>query len=149
MISGKQSSYKEEFIGIVTIISMMHMFGMSITEQEKWLSGSIDRKTYRKEYLTDKKMVYDAIYYYETMNQRNIEELDQYINKHEFALKIYIEEVRKNGTAQIIYNKELLDSLIHMFCNRFKGNNVWERKIRAYTRHGLYSVIQERKNYKN
>ena len=151
MIRGKQSSYKEEFIAVITIISMMRMFGMSISEQEKWLSGSIDRKIYRKEYLTDKKMVYDAIYYYEAMDQRNMEELklDQYISKHELALKRYIEEVRKNGTAQIIYNKDLLDSLIHMFCNRFKGDNVWERKIRAFTRHGLYSVIQERKNYKD
>lgn len=150
MTRKKQLSYKEEFIGVVTIISMMHSFGMSITEQEKWLSSFIDRKTYRKEYLIDKKMISDAIYYYETMNQRNMEdlELDQYISKHESALKVYIEEVRKNGNTEIIYNKNLLDSLIHMFCNRYKGDNLWERKIRAYTRHGLYSVIQERRNYK-
>lgn len=151
MAQRNEGFYSEEFIGVITIKSMMCAFDMSLTEQEAWLSGFVDRKLYRKEYLADKNMVYDALKYYETLEQRKMQGLafDQCIREHEAALLVYLEAVRKNGDIEMIQNGDLLGSLIHMFSNRYMGNNEWERRIRAYTRHGLYSMLEEKKNFKN
>lgn len=45
--------------------------------------------------------------------------------------------------------ENILSSLIHMFCNRYNGNNVWENEMRALTRHYLYEKIQKQKHYPN
>ena len=43
---------------------------------------------------------------------------------------------------------DIISSVIHMSCNRFKANINWEQKILTLTRHGINSIIQKEKHIK-
>lgn len=62
-----------------------------------------------------------------------------------YKKNIDLEEQRENLTNS---KENILLSLIHMSCNRFKGDNVWENKIVTLTRHGVNAYLKKITNYK-
>lgn len=40
-----------------------------------------------------------------------------------------------------------MGSLIHMFCNRYMGDNIWEKRIKAYIRHTLFEQAEQKKHF--
>ena len=54
----------------------------------------------------------------------------------------YAQAVDQMDRAGALTNSRLdiVSAVIHMFCNRFVGNNTWERKIYALARHGVHDL---------
>lgn len=61
-------------------------------------------------------------------------------------MQLYLAEVREKGNKDLFDSGNLIWSLIHMFCNRYKGDNTWEKKIKAFIRHALYVYFEKQKH---
>lgn len=70
-----------------------------------------------------------------------------YLNKRNQMLQRYIEEMQSEGNEYLLKNGDLMGSLIHMFCNRYMGDNIWEKRIKAYIRHTLFEQAEQKKHF--
>lgn len=137
-------------IAILCINDLMINWGMNIDEREKWLSLKISPKDYRKEF-KENEQKYRKYMLQRTPLDENISLLHSLLYNRKKAILEYkcaIDQMYEEGLLTNI-KEEILSSLIHMFCNRFKADNLWEKKVRALTRHTLHSVRGFLNNNKN
>ncbi|WDV44320.1 lantibiotic dehydratase [Clostridiaceae bacterium M8S5] len=143
---------KDEYIGIVSVIYMLSSFGLNIEAQENLLSAMIDKNKYREDFREDRKNYTKMAYGYENwMYLRKFEsgeEVYKLLDKKKRALTQYIDKINNADNKESLTNSKIniLRSLIHMFFNRFKGDNNWEAKVMALTRHSVYALKNSLKN---
>jgi len=147
-------SFNMDYIGISFIISALEAFNLSMEEQEIFLSTMSDKKSYRKEFQVARQMIMSAVdssdnwfgIRYHTPNP----EIYDLIVENGNYLKRYAEAIYESDKQGELTNsiKDIVISVIHMFCNRFR-DNAWERKIYALARHGVNGLRGYLKHNKN
>lgn len=145
-------SYEEEidYIGISFIISTLKAFGLTRDRQQMFLDSmnfeDISKtREYRKLLQKNRDTYMGAV---NDDNWKTIRSLIEYpdiynlITETYTGLRKYAEAVYEIDKQGEITNtiENIISSIIHMFCNRFVGNNIWERKIYSLARDGLRSL---------
>ena len=128
-----------EEIAIWSIWGILQSFDLNMEEAEKWLSKTILKNDYRDIYKRNEKAYKQSL---KLSLGFDSDIKDLYDNRNATVRKFYcaiIKSKEENSLTNTI--DEILSTLIHMFCNRYAGNNSWERKVRALTRHALHSEI--------
>lgn len=140
----------DEEIAIASISELLNDFAVELENQEKlfedWANNKYEFRNYFNE---NKEKIIKAI---TIKDQKRPEYLYLYeaLRKRSFFAKIY------NKKFEEIYLKNkyscnkyaVINSLIHMFCNRFKVNNEWERMIRIIMEYGLHTYYGRIKHLK-
>ena len=136
---------KELPFGIMNILSITQAFGLDREASEMWLSQNVSQSSYKKEFRLNRSEILMAIdTFYSQQNLINDIDLTQRtaaISRYKNALDL----ADREGTLTSS-KSSILSSLIHMSLNRFKGNNTWERRIRALSLNGLYTYNQRKKH---
>lgn len=138
----------ETEFGILNMLSIMSDFGLSLQDMENWLSNRISKDNYRKEFRKSRNQI---IHLMESFD--NCEENGKYymfskiVDERSKAIIQYKEMVDLEDSRGCLTNtkENILTSIIHMSCNRFKGDNIWENKIYALTRNGIYAYLTKKK----
>jgi len=144
-----------DYIGVSFIISTLEAFGLSTVEQQVLLSSMVDKKSYKKEYQNNRGMFISAVDsiddWFGIRSFISSPEVYDLINANAQELKKYTEAIYAFDKEGLLTNsiREICLSVIHMFCNRLMGNNIWERKIYTLASHGVYGFIGRSKHKKN
>ncbi|MCM3699013.1 lantibiotic dehydratase [Paenibacillus macerans] len=139
----KQINHSDEHLGIVSIISIMEHFRLPFEDQERLFCSVIERNQNRDYYKKNRRELMQ-IANWEQFGKRgnngNIL-LDLISKKRDKTIKyrMAIDQLDQQGKL-CNSKKSILLALIHMFCNRFKGDNEWERLIMALINHSLYDL---------
>lgn len=136
---------KEDELGIWSIAGLLNGFGLNHEEQEKLMSEWVNKEDERELFRKNEKGYRRCLTFTETdIPSRLYEVFDQ----RNAALSIYIDKVNNCSGEHMLtnYKKNIMSAVIHMFCNRFKADNIWEGKIRALTRHALHSYVETEKH---
>lgn len=142
-------NFSKEFIGMVSIIHYMENYGVEYDKQVEFLRSQIKPSEYRDDFNKNRKE------YIELCNSNNnweklrgIEEGDLLLNildKRYDIVKNYSEKLNKS--LKDIEKYYILDSIIHLHCNRLFGiDREFEKKVRALASHTLYSLKYFKKN---
>jgi len=135
-------NFNMDFIGISFIISVLEAFGLSIEEQEVYLSSMSDKKSYRKDFQNSRQMIMNAVdssdNWFSIRYHASNPEIYDLLNENSHHLKIYANAIFESDSRGELTNsiKGIVSSIIHMFCNRFR-DNAWEMKMYALARHGV------------
>ncbi|WP_443082210.1 lantibiotic dehydratase C-terminal domain-containing protein [Terrisporobacter sp.] len=113
-----------------------------------FLSSYFSEKKYRKEFAKERNRFLDII------KKVNNNELDMIIDNdivynslklRNESLELYFKKISETDLNNKLSNSkaDILLSLMHMFCNRYKGDTLWELKIMTILRHSIYSLNQK------
>ena len=137
-------------VGILNLLEMSKAYGLELEEIMEWLSPIVSQSMYRKDFQAKRKEILALIDCVESNNTSYIlKDIYKYMKKRNDAIEEYKIKLDQEDCASSLsnYKDSILASIFHMFCNRFRGDNTWENKIKALTRHGIYSYINKKKNY--
>lgn len=142
----KKEKFNLEYIGVSFITMAMEAFRLPLKEREELLSSISNQSLYRKEFQQDRKNLIDAVnwanQWEKIRNKVNYPYVYDYLEELYVPLKQYADAVyqadQKGNLTNTVEN--IMRSIIHMFCNRFVGNNAWEAKAYALTRHSTHSL---------
>ncbi|MEK3660626.1 lantibiotic dehydratase [Paenibacillus sp. FSL F4-0236] len=142
LIREKEIEYKDEQIAIISIISIMEHFNVSFEDQEQLFSNIIDRTKYHNYYKKNRKEYMLFANWEEFCSKRVGIKLHDLIRKKQEQTMKYrqaVDNLDQHGS--LCNSKEsILLSIIHMFCNRFKGDREWESLIMSLVGHSLYDL---------
>lgn len=135
-----------DYIGVSFLVMALSAFGLSLDEIEKHLNRKAEQNELRKEYQADRKRYMVAASM--ENNWAAIRSVVEYPHVYDDLeplkeeLCTYAQAVDQMDRAGALTNSRLdiVSAVIHMFCNRFVGNNTWERKIYALARHGVHDL---------
>lgn len=135
----RKINLSDEEIGVWSVWGILHSFDMEYNDALNWLSYSVEKWEYRDLYKKNEKKYRNSL----KSDFGIVDEIKQlYMDRNKTIRNFYylIKSAEKN---KILTNTvdNILSSLIHMFCNRYAANNVWEKQIKVLTRHALYSEI--------
>jgi len=147
----KLLSLDDDSLGIIGVISIVNSFIGDLELEEKYMSSIVEKNEYRKEFKEYRNKYMEMVDL--GINWEKLKSLTE----GEILKDLLIE--RKNSIIEyvkfinIIDNKgelsntksNILASMVHMFCNRFKADRIWERKIWALTRHSLYATNSKKR----
>lgn len=148
--ASKLDSIDDLEFGILNILSIMSAYGLNETEIEEWMSLNISNNNSREDFRKNRKKILGIIkdfYNQEIKMDEKLMELIDERNRSIYEYKNQIDKADKEGSLTNL-KENILSSLIHMSCNRYKGDNAWENRIRTLTRHGIYTYIQIKKHHK-
>jgi len=139
-----QIEVEEEKMCIFVVFNFIHEFFDDLQLEYEFLSLHTNNDWFKDKFRKNKigylKAVEDS---YVTEFSIKTQQIFQLRTK---VMKEYMEKIRYNNTVNQLTNSidDLLLTLIHMFCNRYKGNQDWEQRILFLTRH----TVQARLNAK-
>lgn len=142
----KKEKFNLEYIGVSFVTMAMEAFRLSLKEREELLSSISNQSLYRKEFQQDRKNLIDAVnlenQWEKIRNKVNYPYVYDYLEELYVPLKQYADAVYQADQEGNLTNtvENIMRSIIHMFCNRFVGNNAWEAKAYALTRHSTHSL---------
>lgn len=143
MLREKRINRLDEHLGIVSIISIMEHFGLPFEDQERLFCSVIERSQNRDYYKKNRRELMQIADWEQFCKiEKNGDALFDLISKkrdktHKYRMAI--DQLDRQGKL-CNSKKSILLTLIHMFCNRFKGDNEWERQIMALINHSLYDL---------
>lgn len=143
LIREKKIEYEDEKVAIISIISIMEQFNVTFEDQEKLFSKIINRNEYRDQYRKHRKEYMQFANWEAFCNKQLVEgNLYELIRKKQEKTLMYRQSVDNLDQRGMLCNSKqsILLSIIHMFCNRFKGDTEWERLIMALVAHSLYDL---------
>lgn len=138
--------FNPDYVGISFLVMTLNVFGLSLDKIEEHLDRRSRQNEFRKEYQADRKRYMAAANMEDDWAAiRNAVEYPQIYDdlaSLKEKLNAYAQAVYQADQAGTLTNSRLdiAGAVIHMFCNRFVGNNVWERKIYALARHGIHDL---------
>ena len=138
--------FNPDYVGISFLIMTLTAFGMSLEQIEKRLNARSSQSELRKEYQADRKRYMAAANMENDWAAiRNAVEYPQIyddLTSLKEKLNAYAQAVYQADQAGTLTNSRLdiASTVFHMFCNRFVGNNAWERKIYTLARHGAHDL---------
>lgn len=144
-----------DVIGILFIILVLEAFELKDEDKQVFLFSMANKYEYRKIFQDNKKIFMKAIHSSSIWQDMTLNESDGEIyrlfGESLVKLKDYAKAVykfdRKGKLTNSIQN--IIQSIIHMFCNRFIADNSWEHKVYALTRHSFYAYQSFQKNVSN
>ena len=151
----KKEKFNLEYIGVSFIAMAMEAFRLPLKEKEELLSSISNQSLYRKEFQQDRKNLIDAVnwanQWEKIRNKVNYPYVYDYLEELYVPLKQYADAVYQADQEGNLTNtvENIMRSIIHMFCNRFVGNNAWEEKAYALTRHSTHSLKEMLKHKSN
>jgi len=136
-------SFNDEIIGMISVIHYMESFGLQYQEQVNYLRMQVKTADYREDFKQHRAE------YLKLCNSNNdwecLRESDsgqiliEILNKRSKIVKYYGNKVRE--TLDVSTGLSILDSIIHLHCNRMFGiDRDFEKKIIALTSHSLYAL---------
>ncbi len=145
----------EELI-IINNICILSCFDMKIDDQIAFFEKNYTKlNSFKKEYNQNTKKIIiliDNIDEYLSLknavpeDDKIFDELKRAFKIWKEKIKIYAYNLRKYDNEGKLTNSldDILCSILHIHCNRFRGDTTWERKTLEYTYRSLYAY----KNYK-
>lgn len=139
----------EEEIALISLASMLKNFKLKTKEQELLLSSKLLQKSYIKEFSKKRSTlvnILEKLYNDELHIIINDEKVYESLKKRSEILEAYYYEIVKIDNLEKLANTKLdiLFSLMHMFCNRYKGDILWERKVMSLLEYSIYSFNQKK-----
>ncbi len=137
--------WSKECIAIWGIKGLLDSFGFDLERAEAWMSENVKQTESRKLFRKNEAKYRKSLFIAENEIQKDV--FLAYQNRSRAAENYFqrIQYVKNHGTIANTAN-EILSVLIHMFCNRYMANNVWEKEVRALTRHSLHAELGYRKH---
>jgi len=138
----RELSYTDEHLGIISIISILEHFNVAFQDQEQLFVGIIRQNEYRDYYKKNRKEYMKFADWEQFCNGEENGTLKELIKRKQVKTMEYRQAIDQlDNLGNLSNSKEsILHSMIHMFCNRFKGNREWERLIMALVGHSLYDL---------
>lgn len=133
-----------EVIGILFFISVLKAFDLADKDKQSFLFSMANQYDYRKEFQDNKKefmKAVDSSYLTNIILNESDEKIYKLMSESFEKIKNYANAVYKFDSEGKLTNsiQSIMQSIIHMFCNRFIADNSWEYKIYALTRHSFYA----------
>jgi thiopeptide-type bacteriocin biosynthesis protein len=146
LIREKELNYTDEQLGIISIISILEQFNVTFGDQDQLFLSIIDRNEYRDYYKKNRKEFMQFANWEEFCNGKIGNDLYDLIRRKQEKTMKYRQAIDNSDQQGNLSNSKtsILLSIIHMFCNRFKGDREWERLIMAMVGHSLHDL----KSYK-
>lgn len=129
----------DDEIGIVSIFHMLKEFLNDKHLIEYLLCSYISQNDHKKEFRENRELLLRLFNY-------NISDIDQDVQialqQRAVSIHEYKELLDDLDTDELLTNsiENIIASHLHMFCNRFKGDRVWEQKVSAFSRHIIYTL---------
>lgn len=129
-------TFKECAFGIISVYGVLYAFTKDTIEEEGFLNKVIDHKEFHEEYRKKRTDYYN--FFTENVIKRS--EQSFFFQNRQKLLEEYANEIKEIDRQGKLTNSktDIILSVIHMFCNRYNGEKVWERKIIAFVRHLLH-----------
>ena len=141
-----QQDLNLDYVGISFIVAVLETFGLSMEEQEVFLSAAANKKDYKKEFQNGKQMIMRAVDssddWFDIRSYTSDSEVYDLINANMRELRKYVHAIYSSDQRGELTSSvhDIVSSIIHMFCNRMMGN-AWEHKIYALARHGVSGLV--------
>lgn len=140
----RRINYSDEYLGIISIISIMEHFQLPFEDQEQLFRGLIERNQHRDEYQKNRKEfmhLADWESFCRSKEEGGGGLVDLISERREKTMNYRraIDSLDQQGKL-CNSKRSILLTLIHMFCNRFRGDNEWERLMMALINHSLYDL---------
>lgn len=139
-------NFNMDYIGISFIVSVLEAFNLSFEETEIFLNSFTNKKSYKKDYQNDKRMIMSAVDssddWFGIRNLMPDPKVYDLINENSTNLRSYVDAIYASDQQGELTNtiKGICTSIIHMFFNRLIGSNAWEERIYCLTRHGVNAL---------
>lgn len=147
------AAIKFEYIGISYLMMVFREFGLNDEQLEEFLNTQCGQNDFREQYQKDRKQYMKATESQEFQGIFNEigSDVGIILNSLLKALSDYIDKISEIDKRGELTNSKIniAKSIVHMFCNRLVGNNLWERKIYALSRHSLHDYNNFLKHYKS
>lgn len=133
----------DELIGMISTIHYMEMFEIPYEKQLQFLQNLTSKDDYREEF-RQKRSTYMKLSNTDNKWEGAREDeqaslLLQVLNQRTTSIKNYLKEIDAN--LDMASKVSILDSVIHLHCNRLFGiNRELEKKILTLTAHTLYAL---------
>lgn len=134
-----------DVIGVSFIFSVLEEFKLTNEDKSKFLHSMMaDKDAYRKQFQENRKEFMQAV---DNNNWHNISLIEPYSEIFPLLVESSA-KLRNYANLVYYYDKEgkltnsiqgIIQSIIHMFCNRLVGDSLWEHKIYALTGHAFYA----------
>ncbi|MEK4197960.1 lantibiotic dehydratase [Cytobacillus sp. FSL K6-0265] len=146
LINSKKVKLPKEAVAVISIIDFLHQTGLSYDEQISFLERFVSKDDFMDEYRNYRKhlvKISDPYNAWEGLqNDDSINSLHDCLLTRGTVLRKYFVEIDRLEQLGDSWNSKysILNSLIHMHCNRLMGiNRKLETKTYAFARHTLYS----------
>lgn len=140
-IKSKEEQEKAYIIGIISILKSMYDNDEKLMEDLEFYTNSKEnRDEYRKnrkKYMKIVEEIYNESFNYE-------EEIRNDLLERKSILKDIKNKMEKIELTNERHN--IIFSMIHMYCNRLKGDNSLEHKYISIVRNSLHDIINKNKN---
>lgn len=128
--------HQEYIFGMQCVYDVLRAFINNTIEEEKFLNKVISHKEFHDIYRKNKGDFYDL--FIESIKEENKQ--SPYFQSRNKILQLYADKIKIIDKQGKLTNSktDIILSVIHMFCNRYNGDRIWERKILAFVRHSLH-----------
>lgn len=156
ILKNKMSDEYDEELIVMNNICILSCFDLKIDDQIEFFENSYtELNRLKKEYNQyTKKFIILIDHINELLSLKNavsedeklFNELKSVFEVWKEKLKLYVVNLHKYDNEGKLTNNlvDILRSILHMHCNRFRGDTTWERKTLEYTYRSLYAY----RNYK-
>lgn len=156
LLKNKISDEYNEEIAVMNNICILNCFLPELDEQIEFFENSYTElnnlkkqyKPYTKKIILLIDNINNHLYLKKVLSEdeKPFDELKTLFELWEEKLKLYVENLRKYDEEDKLTNnlEDILRSILHMHCNRFKGDTTWEKRILEFTYRSLYAY----RNYK-
>jgi len=147
-----QITLSEEAIAVANIVNIMEGLNIDYSTQRDIFMTMFDQNGYRDIFQKDRRLYLSAANssndWIALRKQPSGEIVHKLFEIRRDALNIFGEKMECLDKKGELYNNKLsiVMSIIHMFCNRFKGNQEFERKVMSMTRHSLHGLEYVKKS---
>lgn len=150
LMQAKRNKFEmnDDRIGLRGFLSLAQGFGLTIYDIHNWLGYNSSENEYRELCKKNKESFLRTMMLEEVECDQEEEQLLELFNLRNHALKEYIRTIEAlDEEGHLTTSKEsVLKTLLHMFSNRFSGNNTWERKIYHILRYSAHAYIGYKKH---
>ncbi|MBW9173852.1 lantibiotic dehydratase [Clostridium estertheticum] len=134
-----------ELIGMISIIQYMDQFGLDYENQCDFLESLVEKTDYREIFKKQRSEFMKLCNSNDNWNglrqHQEGELLLNILNNRTKSIQFYSSEIRKRNNNSLMSEWSILNSVIHLHCNRLFGiNREFEKKILTLTRHTLHAL---------
>lgn len=138
----------DDCIGLRGFLSLIQGFGLTISDIYCWLGYNSSENEYRELCKKNRESFLRLMMLEEEVRNKEEEYILKLFNLRNHALQEYIRviEVVDEEGCLTTSKESILRTLLHMFSNRFAGDNRWERKMYHILRYSAHAYIGYKKH---
>lgn len=150
-IKQKQIDWSNEIIGVIGIIRYMEQWGWDYQMQLDFLSSQVKQGDYREEFKKNRSQLMKMCNLMDEWEKLKTDPqgllLLTILNEKSMAVRQYSELINTKRSQLSTHPWTIVDSLLHMHCNRLFGiDRELEKKLRALACHTLYALKHQYKH---